>query len=139
MNRAFVAALGIVAVLLVFENRVNVYKTVLTYGWAMLGAAFGPQVILALLWRRASWAGCVAGMLVGFLTVIIWPNIYSDGVLGEIWPSWFENGQPKVEIYNLPLAFVAALIVAVTWSSCDVSTKVFSSAASSSESERTPS
>ncbi len=113
VNRAFVAALGIVAVLLVFENRVNVYKTVLTYGWAMLGAAFGPQVILALLWRRASWAGCVAGMLVGFLIVIIWPSVYSASVLGEVWPSWFENGQPIVEIYNLPLAFVLALIINV--------------------------
>jgi sodium/proline symporter len=113
VNRAFVAALGIVAVLLVFENRVNVYETVLDYGWAMLGAAFGPQVILLLLWKRASYAGCVAGMLVGFLTVVIWQNIYAFDVLGETFPSWFENGEPKVEIYNLPLAFVLALIVNV--------------------------
>jgi Na+/proline symporter len=100
MNRAVVALLGVIAVALVFENRVNVYKTVLTYGWAMLGAAFGPQVILALLWRRASYAGCVAGMLVGFLGVVIWPQVYDQAATG-------------VEVYNLPLAFAAALVVNV--------------------------
>ncbi|MFH1748219.1 MAG: sodium/proline symporter [Planctomycetota bacterium] len=97
VNRLVVLGLGIGAVLLVFESRVNVYGFVLKYGWAMLGAAFGPQVILAILWRRATYAGCLAGMLVGFVGTIFW---------GE----WYQarNG---VEIYNLPLAFMVALVV----------------------------
>ncbi|MCK4341777.1 MAG: sodium/proline symporter [Phycisphaerae bacterium] len=116
INRAVVAVLGVIAVSLVFENRVNVYETVLDYGWAMLGAAFGPQVILTLLWKRSSYVGCVAGMLVGFLTVIVWPNLYSAAALGQVFPTWFIADQPRIEIYSLPLAFVLALIVNVVFS-----------------------
>ncbi len=98
VNRIVVATLGLFAMRLVFETRVKVYEYVLTYGWAILGAAFGPQVILALFWKRASWAGCLAGMLTGFLIALIWPNVYDEAATG-------------VHVYNLPLAFVAALIV----------------------------
>ena len=100
INRLTVLGLGVLAVLLVINRDVAVYQYVLTYGWAMLGAAFGPQMIMLLLWRRASYAGCIAGMLVGFTVAIIWPNVYDEAATG-------------VHIYNLPLAFVCALIVNV--------------------------
>jgi Na+/proline symporter len=100
VNRLVVLGLGIGAVLLVFETRINVYQYVLTYGWAMLGAAFGPQVILAVLWRRASYAGCLAGMLVGFILVLTWGRLYDSAATG-------------IEIYNLPLAFCLAMLVNV--------------------------
>ena len=98
VNRLTVLGLGLLAVAMVVDQRVNVYKYVLTYGWAMLGAAFGPQVLLLLLWRRASYAGCLAGMLTGFGVAILWPQFYDAGATG-------------VEVYNLPLAFVVALVV----------------------------
>lgn len=98
VNRFFVIGLGLVAVLLVFETRVKVYEYVLTYGWALLGASFGPQVILLLLWRRASYAGCVAGMITGFGTALLWKAVENNMFYG-------------VEVYNLTLGFVVALIV----------------------------
>lgn len=98
VNRACVLVLGILAVLLVFETRVQVYQYVLTYGWAMLGAAFGPQVILLLLWRRASYAGCVGGMLVGFAVTLLWDRLMDNEIAGA-------------EAYNLVVAFIAALVV----------------------------
>jgi Na+/proline symporter len=98
VNRLVVLGLGVGAVLLVINKEVHVYEYVLKYGWAMLGAAFGPQVILATLWKRASYAGCVAGMVTGFVVAIVWAESYNKEVTG-------------IEIYNLPLAFVAALIV----------------------------
>ena len=100
VNRLVVLALGIGAVLLVFETKIEVYRYVLDYGWAMLGAAFGPQVILAVLWRRASYAGCLAGMLVGFVVTIVWGEAYDKAATG-------------IEIYNLPLGFLCALVVNV--------------------------
>lgn len=98
INRIVVAVVGLIAVLLVIDRQVQVYKYVLTYGWAMLGASFGPQVILILLWRRASYAGCVAGMLVGFGMTLVWRGV-------------FDNRLGNVEVYNLVIAFVAALVV----------------------------
>lgn len=111
INRVTVLVLGVAAVLMVINRDIRVYDYVLTYGWAILGAAFGPQVILSLFWKRASYAGCLAGMLIGFLVALIWPHVHSDEVLGKVWPYLFDGEQAKVEIYNLPLAFVAALIV----------------------------
>jgi Na+/proline symporter len=102
-NRLTVACLGFLAVLSVLNSEVRVYKYVLTYGWAVLGAAFGPQVILLLLWRRASYVGCLAGMLTGFVVALVWPSVYNEAETG-------------VHIYNLPLAFLAALVVNVVLS-----------------------
>lgn len=100
INRAVVAALGALAVLMVFDTKIKVYSYVLTYGWAMLGASFGPQVTLALLWRRASYAGCIAGMVIGFAVVLLWAQFY-------------DQSQTGIEVYNLPLAFMLALVVNV--------------------------
>ena len=101
VNRLCVLALGVGAILLVIDKEVRVYKYVLEYGWAILGASFGPQMILILLWRRATYAGCLLGMLTGFATAIIWQLTYNA-----------KDADPnRVEIYNLPLAFLAALVV----------------------------
>ncbi len=50
VNRITVFLLGAGAIGLVINKDVSVYKYVLTYGWAVLGAAFGPQLILMLFW-----------------------------------------------------------------------------------------
>jgi len=97
LNRTTIFVLGVVAVLMVVNrSTVGVFDYVLSYGWAILGASFGPQMILALFWRRASYAGCIAGMLTGFTCAIVW-KLLLDNTLGG------------VEVYNLPLAFMAAL------------------------------
>jgi sodium/proline symporter len=101
VNRVVMLGLGLAAVLLVIDTRVKVYLFVLEYGWAILGASFGPQLILLLLWRRATYAGCVAGMLTGFLTALLWKLLDLQRLI------------EGVEIYNLTLAFVAALAVNV--------------------------
>lgn len=105
VNRAVVLLLGVGAALMVMDQEVKVYDYVLTYGWAILGAAFGPQMILLLLWKRASYAGCVLGMLTGFALAIIWKQCYQPAE-GSAWYG--------VEIYNLPVAFTAAMIVNIT-------------------------
>ena len=108
VNRLTVFALGLGAFLLVvWRENIAVFDFVLTYGWAVLGASFGPQVILILLWKRASYAGCVAGMITGFAVALIWPNIYTAEVVERT----------SINIYNLPLAFILALIVNVIVSS----------------------
>jgi sodium/proline symporter len=108
VNRMTVALLAIGAVLLVIDQKVEVYKYVLTYAWAMMGAAFGPQLILMLLWRRASYAGCVAGMAVGFAVAVGWSHVYDALTLDA-------NGVRThgVEMYNLTVAFAVAMAVNV--------------------------
>ncbi len=97
VNRVTILLMGVVAVLLVIDQEVNVYQYVLEYGWAILGASFGPQVILAAFWNRATAAGCIAGMAAGFLTALFWKLYFSE----------------QTGIYNLPLAFVVAIVLNV--------------------------
>jgi sodium/proline symporter len=101
VNRTVMLLLGVAAVLLVIDSRVQVYKYVLEYGWAILGASFGPQMILLLLWKRATYAGCIAGMLTGFLTALLWKLLD------------LQQFVQAMEVYNLTLAFTAALLVNV--------------------------
>ena len=106
INRLVIVGLGAAAVLLVINEQIEVYKYVLDYGWAILGASFGPQLILLLLWKRATYAGCVAGMATGFGTALLWKILNLQQYL------------PQVEIYNLTLGFTAAMIVNVAVSLC---------------------
>jgi len=104
-NRVSVLVMGVLAVLLVIDQRVTVYEYVLTYGWAILGAAFGPQIILAVLWRRATRSGAIAGMATGFSIALLWKLVMDNSIT---------IGGETIEVYNLPLAFVAAMLVNVT-------------------------
>jgi len=107
LNRVTILSLGIIAVLMVINrDTLEVFDYVLSYGWAVLGASFGPQLILALFWRRASYAGCLAGMLTGFAVAITW----------KLWVVDDNNMVGGVEVYNLPLAFLAALLVNAVFS-----------------------
>jgi Na+/proline symporter len=85
----------------VIDSRVQIYKYVLEYGWAILGASFGPQLILLLLWKRATYAGCVAGMLTGFLTALLWKLLN------------VQQHVEALEVYNLTLGFLGAFVVNV--------------------------
>jgi sodium/proline symporter len=42
------------------------------YAWAGFGSAFGPVVLLSLIWPRMTRRGALAGMLTGTLVVIVW-------------------------------------------------------------------
>jgi len=100
LNRAAVLGLGLGAGILVHDQQVTIYTYVLTYGWAILGASFGPQIALAMLWRRNTYAGCVAGMATGFVVAIGWKQLSDRGLV-------------ESPFYNLTVAFVVALVVNV--------------------------
>ncbi len=85
------------------ENRV-IFDFVL-YSWSALGAAFGPVVILGLMWKGTTKAGVIAGMLVGVTVTIVWRNIPAlKGALYELVPAFV-------------LAFVVVLVVSILTSS----------------------
>lgn len=44
------------------------------YAWAGFGAAFGPVILLSLIWPRMTSRAARAGMVTGALTVIVWRN-----------------------------------------------------------------
>jgi len=87
VGRGMVLLIAIVAIMLAAnpENRV---LGLVSYAWAGFGAAFGPVVILSLVWKQMTRNGALAGMLVGALTVILWKNLLGHLGLYEIIPGF---------------------------------------------------
>jgi sodium/proline symporter len=74
VGRMAVVLLAGVALLLAFDPESTVLGLV-GYAWAGFGAAFGPVLVLSLHWRRMNWAGALAGVLTGGVTVVIWKQL----------------------------------------------------------------
>ena len=89
----------VLAVISVFfaltENRV-IFDFVL-YAWSVLGASFGPVVILGLVWKRATKAGALSGMITGLVVSVVWRDV---AVLKNL-------------VYELVPAFIFAFIAVV--------------------------
>lgn len=66
-----IALIGIVLA----TNENALIKDLVGYAWAGFGAAFGPVVILSLLWQRMTRWGALAGIMVGAVTVIVWQHL----------------------------------------------------------------
>src|SRR5690606_12320188 len=58
-----------------------------SYAWAGFGAAFGPVVLISLVWKRMTRNGALVGMLVGAITVVVWKEFIGFG-LYEIIPGF---------------------------------------------------
>src|SRR3546814_8698668 len=58
-----------------------------SYAWAGFGAAFGPVVLISLLWKRMTRNGALVGMLVDAVTVVVWKEFIGLG-LYEIIPGF---------------------------------------------------
>lgn len=72
VGRGSVIAVAVIAYALALQG--GAVLDIVAYAWAGFGAAFGPVIILSLYWKKMTWVGALAGMLVGAATVIIWNN-----------------------------------------------------------------
>jgi len=90
-DRYVLIGLALVSVLFALsENRV-IFAFVL-YAWSVLGASFGPLVILGLFWKKTNRAGAIAGMITGAVVSVVWKEV---AVL-------------KATVYELVPAFILA-------------------------------
>ena len=65
--------------------------------WGAFGAAFGPVILLSLFWRRMTYGGALAGIIVGFAVDALWYVFLFD----------------KTNVYEIIPGFIAGLIAAV--------------------------
>lgn len=77
VGRIAVIAIAVIACILALNPDSNVLGLV-SYAWAGFGAAFGPVLLLALFWKRATALGAIAGIVVGGVTVVIWKQLGTD-------------------------------------------------------------
>lgn len=80
ISRLSVLVVAIIAILLSLNPQDTILDLV-GHAWAGFGSAFGPLILLSLMWRRTTRNGAIAGMVVGGLTVLLWvyiPHAYQE-------------------------------------------------------------
>ena len=102
VGRIAVVVIAAIAFLIALNPKSSIMDLV-SDAWAGFGASFGPIILLSLFWKRFNQSGAVAGMITGFLTVILWDYIPFGG----------ETIYSRTGLYSLVLGFALALIVAV--------------------------
>nr|WP_298059002.1 sodium/proline symporter PutP [uncultured Halomonas sp.] len=110
VGRVCVVLVGVVAAFIASDENSQVLGLV-SNAWAGFGAAFGPLIILSLMWPRTNGNGAIAGMVVGAATVMIW---ISMGWNGEF------MGGPGV--YEIIPGFIASFIAIMVVSSATADT-----------------
>ncbi|MGJ4803224.1 sodium/proline symporter PutP [Luteimonas sp. SDU82] len=85
VGRAMVLGVALLAMWIARDPDSRVLGLV-AYAWAGFGAAFGPVVLLSVLWKRMTRDGAIAGMLAGAVTVLLWKQ--AGSALYEIVPGF---------------------------------------------------
>ncbi|MCR4790872.1 MAG: sodium:proline symporter, partial [Treponemataceae bacterium] len=111
-SRLTVFIIALVALLLSLDSESSIFKLV-SYSWAGFGATFGPIVLLALYWRGMTSKGAIAGLIGGFLTVVIWHN------LGLILGKEILDANPILKLYEIVPGFLVCLILSLVISILD--------------------
>lgn len=89
-GRIVVAFISVVAFLIAINPKCEGIMALVECAWAAFGAAFGPTIILALYWKRFTYNGAIAGIVVGFVTDALWYVFLSSSTgLYEIIPGFF--------------------------------------------------
>jgi solute:Na+ symporter, SSS family len=74
ISRLGVVLVSGIALVLAFDKNATILDTVL-YSWSGLGSAFGPLVLVSLYSNRVNKYGAIAGVVVGGVTVMVWPYL----------------------------------------------------------------
>ena len=77
MSRIMIVVLGLIAYGIAIFSEIQGKKIfgVVSYAWSGLGSAFGPALVMTLWWKKTTRQGVISGLIVGFLTTVIWANI----------------------------------------------------------------
>jgi sodium/proline symporter len=105
VGRISVLAIAAIAILIALDKNSQVLGLV-SNAWAGFGAAFGPVVLLSLVWRNMTRSGALAGMLTGAITVILW--IAFKGQVGG-WVGGTYEMIPGVILATLAILLVSRL------------------------------
>lgn len=71
IGRLTVLAVSICAIIIAADPN-NLVLSLVSYAWGGFGAAFGPIIILSLLWKGVTRNGALVGIITGALTVLVW-------------------------------------------------------------------
>lgn len=105
---AFFIALSV----LLSNSDSNPIMSLVDMAWAGFGGSFGPVVLLSLFWKRLTYKGACAGVVVGAVVDVAWMMAHKYATAGTTLYS-------VTELYEIIPAFVCGLIAAVVVSLID--------------------
>jgi sodium/proline symporter len=70
-SRVCVLAVGVISICIALIQPPGVFSLVI-FSFSALGSAFLPSYVCAVWWKRANTTGCIASMIAGCLTAVIW-------------------------------------------------------------------
>ena len=85
-GRFVVLAIAVIALLIAANPGAGSIMSLVSNAWGVFGAAFGPAIMLSLFWRRFTFEGAVAGIVVGAATDIAWLVFLASTGVYEIIP-----------------------------------------------------
>ena len=100
-GRVVVLIIAIIAVLIASNPNSGTIMGLVENAWGVFGAAFGPAIMLSLFWKRFTFEGAVAGIVVGAVVDIAWLAFLGSTGIYEIIPG-----------------FICGLIAAIIASKC---------------------
>ena len=100
-GRFVVLIIAVIAVLIASNPNSGTIMGLVENAWGVFGAAFGPAIMLSLFWKRFTFEGAVAGIVVGAVVDIAWLAFLGSTGIYEIIPG-----------------FICGLIAAVIASKC---------------------
>ena len=88
-GRVMVAVIAIVALVIAMSPGCAGIMALVECAWAAFGASFGPVILLSLYWKRFTYKGALAGIIVGFAVDALWYAFLSASTgLYEIIPGF---------------------------------------------------
>ncbi len=88
-GRLVVMAIAVIALLIAANPGSGTIMGLVSNAWGVFGAAFGPVILLSLFWRRLTFSGAAAGIVVGAAVDILWLAFLGSTGLYEIIPGFF--------------------------------------------------
>ena len=88
-GRIMVAVIAVIALVIAMSPDCKGIMALVECAWAAFGAAFGPVILLSLYWKRFTYKGALAGIIVGFAVDALWYAFLSSSTgLYEIIPGF---------------------------------------------------
>jgi len=87
-GRVVVIIISLVALLIASDENCGTIMGLVENAWGIFGAAFGPVILLSLFWKRFTFKGAVAGILVGAISDVVWLLFLGGLGIYEIVPAF---------------------------------------------------
>ncbi len=101
-GRIIVLIIAAVAFIIASRPECKGIMGLVSCAWAAFGSAFGPVILLALFWKRFTYAGALSGIIIGFVVDIL----------------WYIFALNATNIYEIVPGFIAGFIASVVVSLC---------------------